>query len=134
MKQNEIGHLLNALWGDLQQPEVLWQVATLAVCLGLAWLAARALRRDSSASESAWRVGQRGLNRLLFPLVALGLVLLARVVLRQWHHVNLLSVAVPLLISFAVIRAVMFTLRQALRLPAGWPRSSACSRWWCGAS
>ncbi|MEZ5619509.1 MAG: mechanosensitive ion channel [Rhodocyclaceae bacterium] len=119
MKQNEIGHLLNALWGDLQQPEVLWQVATLAVCLGLAWLAARALRRDSSASESAWRVGQRGLNRLLFPLVALGLVLLARVVLRQWHHVNLLSVAVPLLISFAVIRAVMFTLRQAFA-PSGW--------------
>lgn len=119
MKQNEIGQLLNALWHDLQQPEVLWQVATLAFCLGLAWLAARALRRASPVAEGAWRIGQSGLNRLLFPLFALGLVLLARVVLGQWHNVNLLSVAVPLLGSFAVIRAVMFTLRQAFA-PSGW--------------
>ncbi|MDP1633388.1 MAG: mechanosensitive ion channel protein MscS, partial [Gallionellaceae bacterium] len=113
MKQNEIGHLLDALWNDLQQPDVLWQIATLAFCLGLAWLAARMLRREPTVTESAWRTGHRGLNRLLFPLFALGLVLLARLVLGQWHHVNLLSVAVPLLVSFAVIRVVMFTLRQA---------------------
>lgn len=46
-------------------------------------------------------------------------MLLARLVLRQWHHVNLLNVAVPLLGSFAVIRAVMFALRQAFA-PSGW--------------
>lgn len=119
MKQNEIGHLLGALWSDLQQPEVLWQVAALAFCLGLAWLAARALRRTPAITAGAWRIGQSGLNRLLFPLFALGLVLLARVILGQWHNVNLLSVAVPLLGSFAVIRAVMFTLRQAFA-PSGW--------------
>ncbi len=119
MKQDEIGHLLSALWNDLQQPDVFWQIATLAFCLGLAWLAARAMRRESSHAAGAWRFGQRGLNRLLFPLLALGLVVLARVILRQWHHVNLLSVAVPLLVSFAVIRAVMFTLRQAFA-PSGW--------------
>lgn len=119
MKQNEIGQLLNALWSDLQQPEVLWQVAALALCLGLAWLVARVLRREPTTAENAWRFGQRGLNRLLFPIFALGLVLLARAILVQWHNVNLLSVAVPLLGSFAVIRAVMFTLRQAFA-PSGW--------------
>ncbi len=119
MQTNQIGHLLGALWNDLQQPDVLWQIATLAFCLGLAWLAARLLRREPIATESAWRTGHRGLNRLLFPLFALGLVLLARLVLGQWHHVNLLNVAVPLLVSFAIIRAVMFTLRQAFS-PSGW--------------
>jgi len=58
------------------------------------------------------------LDPRLFKLFV-GLVLLARLVLRQWHHVNLLSVAVPLLSSFAVIRAVMFALRQAFA-PSGW--------------
>jgi small-conductance mechanosensitive channel len=119
MKQDEIGRLLRALWSDLQQPDVLWQIATLAFCLGLAWLAARALRRTSPVAEGAWRIGQSGLNRMLFPLIALGLVLLARAVLGQWHSVSLLSVAVPLLGSFAAIRAVMFTLRQAFA-PSGW--------------
>jgi small-conductance mechanosensitive channel len=119
MKQNEIGLLLSDLWNDLQQPDMLWQIATLAFCLGLAWLAARALRREPTVTEGAWRTGHRGLNRILFPLFALGLVLLARMVLRQWHHVNLLNVAVPLLSSFAVIRAVMFALRQAFA-PSGW--------------
>lgn len=119
MQKNEIGLLLGELWNDLQQPDMLWQVATLAFCLGLAWLAARALRREPGAAEGAWRIGRSGLNRLLFPLFALGLVLLARLVLRQWHHVNLLNVAVPLLGSFAVIRAVMFALRQAFA-PSGW--------------
>lgn len=119
MRKNEIGLLLGELWRDLQQPDVLWQIAALAFCLGLAWLAARALRRQQGAAEGAWRIGRSGLNRILFPLFALGLVLLARLVLRQWHHVNLLNVAVPLLGSFAVIRAVMFTLRQAFA-PSGW--------------
>ncbi|MBI4988181.1 MAG: mechanosensitive ion channel [Rhodocyclales bacterium] len=119
MQKNEIGHLLSDLWSDLQQPDMLWQVATLGFCLGLAWLAARALRREPTVIEGAWRTGHRGLNRILFPLFALGLVLLARLVLRQWHHVNLLNVALPLLGSFAVIRAVMFALRQAFA-PSGW--------------
>lgn len=119
MRENTIGRLLNDLWNDLQQPDILWQLATLAFCLGLAWLAARALRREPTAGEGAWRTGQRGLNRILFPLFALGLVLLARLLLRQWHHVNLLNVAVLLLGSFAVIRVVMFALRQAFA-PSGW--------------
>lgn len=112
MQKNEIGSLLIELWNDLQQPDVLWQVGTLALCLGLAWIAARALRRPA-VGEGAWRIGRSGLNRVIFPLVALGLVLVARVALRQWHHVNLLNVAVPLLGSFVIIRTVVFALRHA---------------------
>ncbi|MBM3392994.1 MAG: mechanosensitive ion channel, partial [Betaproteobacteria bacterium] len=56
--------------------------------------------------------GKRGLKRLAFPLAALVFVLLiARPLLQQWHSVNLLKLAVPLLGSFAVIRAMMFALR-----------------------
>jgi small-conductance mechanosensitive channel len=118
MQKSQIGNLLFELWDDLQQPDVLWQVAALAACLALGWLAARALRRPAEG-KGAWKIGRGGLNRILFPLFALGLVLLARVFLRQWQHVNLLNVAVPLLASFAIVRAVVFSLRHAFA-PSGW--------------
>jgi small-conductance mechanosensitive channel len=41
----------------------------------------------------------------------------ARLILRQWQHANLLSIAVPLLVSLAVIRMVFFVLRHNFRGP-----------------
>jgi small-conductance mechanosensitive channel len=118
MQKNEIGSLLFGLWSDLHRADVLWQLAALLLCLGTAWLAARTLQRPA-AGAGALHFGRGGLNRILFPLFALGLVLLLRVALRQWHGVSLLNLAVPLLGSFAVIRAVVFSLRQAFA-PSGW--------------
>jgi small-conductance mechanosensitive channel len=113
--ESEFGRLLLDLWDDLQMPEVIWQVVVLGVCFGLAWLADYFVRRRPVSEDSNWRLGHRGLKRVTFPLVALALVLVARVVLRQWHHVNLLSLAVPLLLSLAVIRIVFFILRHSFR-------------------
>jgi small-conductance mechanosensitive channel len=114
------------VWRDLQRPDALWQVAVLALCLGLAWLADRAFeqrRRKVGAGGTASLAGEalhrRGLARVAFPLAALLLVLIARPLLAQWHHVNLLSLAVPLLLSLAVIRGVFFMLRLGVG-DAGW--------------
>jgi small-conductance mechanosensitive channel len=109
---SEFGKLLTDFWADLQQPDVIWQIFALAVSLGLAVLADRFVRRRPYREDSAWHLGHRGLKRVTFPLVALLLVVVARVALRPWHHVNLLSVAVPLLVSLAVIRMVFFVLRH----------------------
>jgi small-conductance mechanosensitive channel len=113
----EFGRLLADFWSDLQQPEVIWQVAILGVCLGLAWLAGYLVRRRAIAEHSAWHLGHRGLKRVTFPLVALALVAAARASMRPWQHVNLLSVAVPLLLSLAIIRVVLFILRHNFRGP-----------------
>ncbi len=117
MQKSQFGSLFSDLWVDLQQPAMLWQVAVLALCLGLAWLASRALRRPPAGGEEA-RFGRRGLKRLAFPLAALVFVLLARPLLKNWQSVNLLNLAVPLLVSFAVIRAMVFSLRY------GFPRAA----------
>ena len=117
MQHTEFGSLLAGLWADLQQPAVLWQAAVLGLCLGLAWLAARALRRPAEADPDE-RFGRRGLKRLAFPLAALAFVLVARPLLKNWHSVSLLDLAVPLLASFAVIRAMVFALRH------GFPRAA----------
>jgi small-conductance mechanosensitive channel len=117
MQKTQFGGLLHDLWLDLQQPDVLWQGAVLALCLGLAWLVARAVRRSAGEAQDA-QFGKRGLKRLAFPLAALVLVLIARPLLKHWHSVNLLNLAVPLLASFAVIRAMVFSLRY------GFPRAA----------
>lgn len=118
---NEFGRLLLDLWGDLQQAEMLWQIGVLLVCLGLAWLFDALVRRRQTAREPATskaaQLGQRGLKRIAFPLSALVLVLVARALLSHWHHVNLLSLAVPLLASLVVIRSVFFVVRLSFKGP-----------------
>lgn len=129
--KTEFNHVLFDLWRDLQQPDILWQIGTLLLCLVLAWLVNHLIRLPHVES-GAWKLGVDGLKRILFPLVALLLVLIARPILAQWHHVNLLHIAVPLLASMALVRVLFYALRQVLApgsLLAGFERVVATLVW-----
>ncbi len=124
MEENQIAELLIDLWRDVQQPAIFWQVGVLAVCLFVAWLITRqvkAVLRRRRAADPAVAVDAReeGLRRVIFPLTALVLVLLARAVLANWHHINLLKLAVPLLLAMAVIRLTVHALKRSFP-KAGW--------------
>lgn len=110
---NDISNLLIDFWRDLRQPDMLWQLCALVLCLLLAFFASRLAGGRAAAAGRAWRIGQGGLKRVTFPVVALVLVLVAEALLRRWFHTHLLALAVPLLASFAVIRAVFYVLRFA---------------------
>lgn len=118
MAESESFKLALELWSDLRQPAILWQVLALSACLLLAWLVQRAAlqrlaRRQEGEVSTRYRLGRGGLRRVMFPLVALALVFLARALLKPYQHVHLLSLALPLLASLAVIRLVVYALRQA---------------------
>ncbi len=124
MEENQIAELLVELWRDVQQPAIFWQVGVLAVCLFVAWLITRqvkAVLRRRRAADPAVAVDAReeGLRRVIFPLTALALVLIARIVLVNWHHVNLLKLAVPLLVAMAAIRLTVHALKRGFPR-AGW--------------
>ncbi len=124
MEENQIAELLVDLWHDVQQPAIFWQVGVLAVCLFIAWLITRqvkAVLRRRRAADPAVAVDAReeGLRRVIFPLTALVLVVLARAVLANWHHINLLKLAVPLLLAMAVIRLTVHALKRSFPR-AGW--------------
>jgi len=102
------------LWRDLNQPEVFWQIGVLLLCLAVAWLVDRQVARRGVSTRRAVRIGQRGLQRLSFPVVALLLLALAQLLLKPWIHTRLLALALPLAASLAVIRIVFYVLRQAL--------------------
>ena len=124
MEENQIAELLIDLWRDVQQPAIFWQVGVLAVCLFIAWLITRqvkaVLRHRRAADPSlAAGAGEEGLRRVVFPLTALALVMVARLVLANWHHTNLLKLAVPLLLAMAVVRLTVHALKRSFPR-AGW--------------
>ncbi len=124
MEENQIAELLIDSWHDVQQPAIFWQLGVLALCLLLAGLISNRLRallrRRREANPDLPRgAGEEGLRRVIFPLTALALVLIARIVLVNWHHVNLLKLAVPLLVAMAAIRLTVHALKRGFPR-AGW--------------
>ena len=119
----EISNLLLEFLNDLEQATIQWQLAALALSLGLAWLLTRMVRKQVPEQEGAWKVGMGGVNRIIFPLSALLLVLVGRTVLQHWQHVSLLNVAVPLLLSLALVRLAVYMLRHVFA-PSGWLQTS----------
>jgi small-conductance mechanosensitive channel len=119
----EISNLLLEFINDLEQATIQWQLAALAISLGLAWLLTRLIRKQVPEQEGAWKVGMGGVNRIIFPLSALLSVLVAKTILQHWQRVSLLKVAVPLLLSLALVRLAVYMLRHIFA-PSGWLQTS----------
>ncbi|MDP3135869.1 MAG: hypothetical protein Q8N17_05995, partial [Burkholderiaceae bacterium] len=109
-QKNPALKLIHDLWDDVSDPNFIWQVGTLVVCLVLAILFARWWRRRNE--EGAGRLSDASF-RLAFPLTAMVLVGIAMLVLQNFTKVNLFRLALPLLGSMALVRIVVFVLRQA---------------------
>ena len=84
--------------------------------LGLArFIRHRFLQRTPAdeAHGAVRRIGVRSFARVLGPLLILGLLAVAKLVLARNHiHVNLLRLAFPLFASFALIRTAFYLLRR----------------------
>ena len=108
-----IGNLLD----DFQDPDFVWQLLALLTSLLLAWLIARRWQAGRT-QENNGRLRQVG-SRLAFPLSGMLLTGVALLLLKPFFSVSLLKLALPLLGSMALVRSVIFVLRQAFP-GAGW--------------
>jgi small-conductance mechanosensitive channel len=108
---------LDDLLTGLMQPGIAWQAFTLLACVaaayGICWLTGRRQPADSVL------FGRHLLDGVLFPLLALAFTYAARVGLGKLEKVPLLRLALPILLSLAVIRLV------ARVLPLVFPRFAA---------
>jgi len=112
MTEHQIGRLLADLWADLQEPAILWQAGTLALCLLAAWWLSRMLQwRAPDGSAVALKHGAAAFRRVVFPLLAMLLLIAGRAVLGNWHNTNLFGVAIPLFGALAGIRFAVYLLR-----------------------
>jgi small-conductance mechanosensitive channel len=101
-----------ALFERLLRPTSLVELAVLAACLGIAWLVVRLARGHTRRPTSVW-FGERVVDGVLFPVLALALAVLARWLLLRFQPVAVLHVAVPVLASLLIIRVAVRVLRVA---------------------
>ena len=120
---NATRNLLVDLLSNLEQAAILWQLALLAISLVLAWGVSRLLKDRVPKPEGLSKVSLGGISRVMFPLTALLLVLIGKTVLKNWYSVNLLDIVVSLLFALALIRLVIYILRQVFA-PGSWLHGS----------
>ena len=104
------------------QPSVLIELIALAGCVALAWVLVSVLRRSvPQVSPRSILFGRKVIDGVLFPMLLLGLGLLARAMLFKWLPVAVFRVAIPVLVALVVIRVGAKVL-QATFPQAGWVR------------
>jgi len=120
MMPHDIQQFWQELIGDFGSAAVLWQIMAIALSLLLAWRSNDLLCRNiMRKTPETWRVGVGGINRVLFPLIALAFVFIGKLALRHWQHTTLLALAATLLIAMACIRLTVYALRYIFS-PSGW--------------
>ena len=108
------GPELRDLADSLLAPTALTEFALIAVCLGLAWGVVRLLRGRSQSRPGSVLFGRRIVDGVLFPVLALLLVYVARFLLPHFGvPPAVFKVAIPVLISLVAIRLTVRVLSAA---------------------
>jgi small-conductance mechanosensitive channel len=117
--------LVADILSDLGHPAMWWQIGALALSLLFAWGVNQAIRQRLPATSGALKLGIGGVTRVVFPLTALGGVLIGEAIVRGVYddHVHLLKLAIPLLFALALIRLTVYALRHTFA-PSGWLSTS----------
>ncbi len=91
--------------GAFASPTVLIELASLLVCVGLAWVVVAGLRRGfHHEGNRSILFGHRVIDGALFPIVLLASGYVARTLLIKWVPLAVFKVAIPVLVSLVVIR------------------------------
>ena len=99
---------------------LLWQASLIIVAMITAWMINGALRNYVlQHAPEHWKLAIGSINRVLFPLSSLMLVLLSQLILSGWQHTGLLQLASLLLLAMAVIRLIVYFVRY-LFPPSAW--------------
>lgn len=135
----DLPSLLGAAQARIHDPQFWWEVGVLVLAAAGAYLVHRVLnqgletRSEQKTEYVVRRLALKTLQRILFPISMLVGVLVGRALLQQQDDpVWLLDFAVPLLISLATIRTVIYFLRKTFRpspMVKAWENLIAFSVW-----
>ncbi len=104
------------------QPTVLLELATLVLCVLLAWGLVRVVRQALGRAERSIWFGRKDIDGVLFPLLLLCLGFGARALLDRYLDVVVLQIAVPVLLALVAIRTGVKVLQIAFS-QARWVRA-----------
>jgi len=103
------GHELNELLRALTQPAALTEAAVLFGCLAVAWAVVRMMRGRHPPVASVW-FGNRIVDGVLFPVLALAFAFSARLALESILTPAVFRLAIPILVSLVLIRLTVRVL------------------------
>jgi small-conductance mechanosensitive channel len=107
--------LWSELLTDLSSPDLIWQCGVILLCILIGWALSRLIlpaftEHGASLISKSETAGY--LMRALSTLLTTICIALAIPLLERWQHTSLLQLALPLFVSFLVIRIVFFLLRR----------------------
>lgn len=112
MQKSEILFIWREFLQDVATPIMLWQVAVIVVACGAAWLINGLLRAYvMSHAPDTWKLAIGGINRILFPITTLIIVLFGKLILAHWQHTSLLHLTSTLFVAMAVVRLIVYAVR-----------------------
>jgi small-conductance mechanosensitive channel len=97
---------------ELSRPSGWIELGVVVFCFAIAWWVDHRVRLRSDASSRAAKIGAGSVNRLIFPLTALVLLLIARAVLQHREAPVFMPIAIPLAIALALIRLFIYALHE----------------------
>ena len=107
---------LEAWLRALAAPAALTELGVLGLCVGLAWLLTRLLGSGlGQGGHNSVLFGRRTFDGVLFPLVLLGLAMLARALLVRWLPLAVFKIAIPVLLALLAIRLAVKVLQAAFQ-------------------
>jgi len=120
MNETPLLNLITDFVDDFRQPAILWQALVIVACLVLSWLLVRQLRSvlkvraDATTPPVSAEVRARteSFIRILTPVLTALLLGASQHFLAKWQSVNLISIAIPLCTSMALVRFGFYVLRR----------------------
>ena len=103
------------LWLEVRTAGFIWQAAIVAASILLSLLLSRLLLRWGSTQHRAVPLADsqgRSLHSMMWPIAAFAILALARMVFLKWQPAPLLTLALPVVGSLALVRLVFYLLRR----------------------
>jgi small-conductance mechanosensitive channel len=112
---SEIKLIWQEVIADITTPAASWQIATIITAVLIAWGINGILRAYVMRNAPGnWKLTIGSINRVLFPLSTLLIVLIAKAILANWQHTSLLHLASTLLVAMAAIRLAVYAIRYII--------------------
>ena len=103
---------LDRILQALGTPAGLVDLGAVLACFAVAWWVDRRVRLGSGVESRFAKISAGSVNRVIFPLTTLLLLLVVRGILLRWHPPLFFSIAVPLVVALALIRLCLYALHS----------------------
>jgi small-conductance mechanosensitive channel len=114
---------LDLIQQSLGTRDGLLELAAIVGCFLIGWAVDRRVHIGSERESRAARIGAGSVNRLIFPLTTLVLLLLVRAVIVHWHSPVFFPIAIPLVMALALIRLCVYAVRNVFGRRSAAPTS-----------